>query len=104
MMNRGSMTQSHRRPAARQPLSTGNSIAILLAMLMVYSVVLLRLGLSAAATAGLATTLATVSGGVARRAAQHARSRPPRVTRAAREAGTTDSQAEESTADSSVRG
>lgn len=92
MMNRGSTTTEQPQPAAHAALSPGNLIALVLAMLMVYTIVLLWLGLSAPATAGLATTLASVSGAVVRRTAAHSRPRTPRPRRATGTPGATPAE------------
>jgi len=59
-----------------KPLPAAILVSIILAMMMLYTVVLLRLGLSVTATAGLATTLGAVSMKVACRATQQTLSRP----------------------------
>lgn len=77
------LTKSLPETAGRQlaqpvRLSAGSLAVIILAMLMIYSVVLLSLELSVPAIAGLATTLAGISTEVVRRATQRSRSRRTR--------------------------
>jgi len=91
-----------RRFALRALLSAGGLAAAVLAMLMIYSVVLLRIGLSVPATVGLATTLAGISAELVRRATQHSRPRRRRVSRSAVRAAGHSSSCESSPVEASA--